>query len=70
MHRLFALASSLTLIPVQADDAAIRKTLGERYPGIVIQAVTPTPLARVGGLDWRQPVYTDDTGAIPANRSL
>ena len=30
MHRLFALASSLTLIPVQADDAAIRKTLGER----------------------------------------
>ena len=63
MHRLFALASSLTLIPVQADEAAIRKTLGERYPGIVIQAVTPTPMAGVWEV-WTggRLVYTDDTG--------
>jgi len=63
MYRLLALTLSLTLIPVQADEAAIRKTLGERYPGIVIQAVTPTPMAGVWEV-WTggRLVYTDDTG--------
>ena len=63
MYRLLALALSLTLIPVQADEAAIRKTLGERYPRIVIQAVTPTPMAGVWEV-WTggRLVYTDDTG--------
>jgi thiol:disulfide interchange protein DsbC len=63
MYRLIALALSLTLFNVQADEATIRKTLGERYPGIVIQAVTPTPMAGVWEV-WAggRLVYTDGTG--------
>lgn len=62
MYRLLALALSLTLLHVQADEAAIRKTLGERYPGIVIQAVSPTPMAGVWEV-WTggRLVYTDAT---------
>lgn len=29
----------------QADEAAIRQTLGERYPALGIESVTPTPIA-------------------------
>jgi thiol:disulfide interchange protein DsbC len=63
MYRLFALALGLSLLPVQADEAAIRKTLGERYPGIVIQAVSPTPMAGIWEV-WSggRLVYTDAAG--------
>lgn len=63
MYRLLAVALSLSLLSVQADESVIRKTLSERYPGIVIQAVTPTPMAGVWEV-WTggRLVYTDNTG--------
>lgn len=63
MYRLLALALSLTLLHAQADESVIRKTLAERYPGIVIQSVTPTPMAGVWEV-WTggRLVYTDNTG--------
>lgn len=63
MYRLLACVFSLTLFNVEADETVIRKTLGERYPGIVIQAVTPTPMAGVWEV-WTggRLVYTDNTG--------
>lgn len=63
MYRLLAYALSLTLLHAQADEATIRKTLGERYPGIVIQAINPTPMAGLWEV-WAggRLVYTDDAG--------
>jgi thiol:disulfide interchange protein DsbC len=57
-----ALAVTAALAPLaQADEAAIRQALTERYPNIQVNAVTPSPVpgifeVLVGG----KPVYTDE----------
>lgn len=40
-----SLALAACASPALADEAAIRQTLGERYPGIRIESVTTTPIA-------------------------
>ncbi|MHB1188782.1 DsbC family protein [Thiobacillus sp.] len=44
MKRITILLSLVIANTVHADDAAIRKTLTERFPGVVIQSISPTPL--------------------------
>lgn len=44
MKRTVALLGLIISSAVHADEAAIRKTLTERYPSIVIQSISPSPL--------------------------
>lgn len=44
MKRITILLSLVIANTVHADDAAIRKTLAERFPGVVIQSISPTPV--------------------------
>ncbi|MCU0841973.1 MAG: DsbC family protein [Thiobacillaceae bacterium] len=41
---LLSLVLAVCALPVQGDEAAIRQTLGERYPSLRIESVTPTPI--------------------------
>ncbi len=63
LRRWLAVALSLGLPQAQADETTIRNTLGERYLGIVIQSVTPSPMPGLWEV-WTgdQLVYTDPTG--------
>lgn len=45
MKRILPLLFCLASIHAQADEARIRQTLGERYPGINIISVQPSPVA-------------------------
>jgi thiol:disulfide interchange protein DsbC len=44
MKRILTLLSLAIASTAQADDAAIKKTLTERFPGVVIQSISPTPV--------------------------
>lgn len=61
MKHLLALALAAALAPLaQADEAAIRQTLAERYPKLQINSVTPSPVPGIFEV-WGNGnlVYTD-----------
>lgn len=63
MKRLLPLLFCLASVHAQADETLIRQTLGERYPGINITSIQPSPIAglyevMVGG----NFVYVDQSG--------
>lgn len=47
MNRILPLMLALALLSASADEAAIRRTLGERYPGIQVESVKTSPVAGV-----------------------
>lgn len=62
MQRLILTAIALWGLTAQADEAHIRKTLAERYPGVSVLSVSPTPISGLWEV-WTgsQLVYTDAT---------
>ncbi len=62
MRRPILTTFALLSLAGQADDSVIRKTLAERYPGVVVQSVSPTPIPGIWEI-WTgsQLVYTDAT---------
>ena len=63
MKHLLALALAITAGFAQADEAAIRQALSERYPGIHINSVAPSPVVGIFEV-WAggKLVYTDSRG--------
>lgn len=62
MQRLILTTLAVLGLAAQADEAVIRKTLAERYPGVAVQSVSPTAIPGLWEV-WTgsQLVYTDAT---------
>ncbi|MFN3594219.1 MAG: DsbC family protein [Thiobacillaceae bacterium] len=60
MQRMILTTLAVLGLAAQADEAVIRKTLAERYPGVTVQSVSPTAIPGLWEV-WTgsQLVYTD-----------